>query len=231
MDSPKLIVVEDEVDLRDNLTEYLALEGVQVEAVGSAVEFYQLIANKRFDIAVIDLNLPDQGGLTLVEYLRQNATMGIVILTARSEVQQRIEGYQSGADLYFVKPVEMAELLAGITSLYQRLKLSDLNKADAKPDRPWSFVRSRWELAAPDGAHISLSAREGHLLEVLTEVIGEPVSREVLLEKLGYSQNSYGSRALDALIRRLRRKIAQNSRENAPIQTVHGMGYLFLERS
>lgn len=116
----RVIIVEDDRDLRESLVEYLSLDGHDVTGVGSALEFYQALASSTFMIAVMDIGLPDQCGYVMAEFVRRNTPMGIIILTARSSIEDRVNGYRAGGDLYLVKPVDCRELSAAITSLAER---------------------------------------------------------------------------------------------------------------
>ena len=111
MSDVNVILVEDDIDLRDSLVEMLELSGFYTEGVGSAQEFYQALNTVRYDVAVIDLGLPDQSGLKVVEFLRDKTNMGIIILTARTSLNDRILGYDCGADHFFSKPVDTSNSL------------------------------------------------------------------------------------------------------------------------
>jgi len=117
-----VVLVEDDEDLRDSVVEWLELAGMQVSAVGSAAEFYQVLPKRDFQVAVIDVGLPDQSGHVLAQYLRANTGTAVIMLTARSTIDDKIKGYDSGADLYLVKPVDCRELSAAIVSIAQRVR-------------------------------------------------------------------------------------------------------------
>ena len=103
-DKPEILLVEDDLELREALTEALAIHGFSVAAAGSGLEFYQLLKRRVFAVALIDLGLPDLDGFDLVAYLRQNTTMKIIIITSQDDLEARVKGYQAGADLYLTKP-------------------------------------------------------------------------------------------------------------------------------
>ena len=115
-----IIIVDDDADLLESMTRYIEDDGFYVIVVGCARDFYRYLANEPFAVAVIDIGLPDQSGYELTDYVRRNTDIRIIILTARSEIQERVKGYDSGADLYLVKPVNMEELMAAIASLAKR---------------------------------------------------------------------------------------------------------------
>ena len=230
MSAHRVILVEDDTDLRESLIEGLTLLGTDVTGVGSAMEFYRTLAGQRFDVAVVDLGLPDEDGYEVVAHLRRETRMGVIILTAREALQDRVRGYDSGADLYFVKPVEIRELNAAVTSLVGRLGLGEeqaaASPAEADPNA-WSYVAVDWGLTAPTGEAVRLTPKEKDLMELLLDRPGETVSRLDILDRLGYQADISGNRALDALVRRLRNKVRETAHAELPIRTVHAVGYVF----
>ncbi|NVN90481.1 MAG: response regulator transcription factor [Desulfuromonadales bacterium] len=223
----KVLVVEDDQDLRESVVEYLNLAGLTASGVGSAAECYHTLNSGDWCVAVVDIGLPDQSGYVLVEYIRANTAMRVIILTARDAIDDRVKGYDSGADIYLVKPVDCRELTAAIISLAQR----QLAKTDPPPTlhqpESWSLVRSDWALFAPGGINIALTAKELQFLQLLTTSPGKPVDRDTLLSKLYLRHDEYTSRSLDSLVRRLRAKIMTATGYTAPIKTAHAVGYCF----
>lgn len=170
------------------------------------------------DLAVLDLGLPDGAGLSVIEGLRNGGRRGVVVMTARGQVQDRINGYTMGADNYLIKPVDMHELVAVLMVLYQRL-----------PPRHnlWWLDVLAWELLAPGGQSIRLTRSEISVMKILAEAPGQPAERSEIARGLGLRPSDYDPRRLEILIRRLRRKIFDSIGAEAPIETVHGVGYVF----
>jgi DNA-binding response OmpR family regulator len=222
----RVILVEDDQDLRESLVEYLDLAGHLVEGVGSGLEFYRNLAQHTFDIAVVDLGLPDQDGFVLVEYARKNSEMGLIILTARDAVEDRVSGYGAGADIYLVKPIDGRELAAAIASLAARRRESPAVPM-APPSGVWQLNLGAWTLTAPTGVAITLTDKELQLMAQLAECPGRPVTRENLLLYLYASQDEAAGRALESLVRRLRAKITGVTGAASPIKTSHAVGYAF----
>ncbi len=222
----KVLIVEDDQDLRESVVEYLAMAGFQTESVRNAAEFYQAVSVGSWSVVVVDIGLPDQTGYVLVEYLRSNTGMKVIILTARDAIEDRVKGYDSGADLYLVKPVDCRELAAAITSLAQRqvnkIDPLTLNIADA-----WTLTRKSWALVAPDGSEISLTGKEVQFLELLASSPGKTIPRETILVRLYQRYDEHTSRALDSLVRRLRAKSVASIGTPVPIKTLHSVGYCF----
>lgn len=222
----KVIIVEDDRDLRESIVECLDLSGLETTGVSSGLEFYQAIAETSFNITVFDVGLPDQSGYVLAEYARQKTSMGIIIMTARGEAEDRLHGYSCGADLYLVKPVDCRELAAAIRNLHARI-ISPLKIAPPLPADVWFLEKSTWRLVSPDKGNITLTAKEMQFISCLAAASGSTVSRESLLEKLGYGDDEYANRAMDSLVRRLRRKLEEHTPAPSPLKTVHTMGYCF----
>lgn len=219
----RIILVEDNKALRDSVAEYLTLVGYDVTAVESGLAFYHALAEQSFCVAVIDLGLPDISGLQLVEYIRNNTRMRCIILTARDLVDDRIAGYDSGADLYMVKPVDCRELASALTRMVQR---SSTRCDDSNCGGQWRLNRQNATLVTPSCAIIPLTARELDFLLCLGASSDETVPRADILAALDYVNDEFSNRALESLIRRLRRKI-EGVFGSSPILTRHGVGYSF----
>ncbi|NTU98247.1 MAG: response regulator transcription factor [Chlorobiaceae bacterium] len=230
----RVIVVEDDSDFCDSMVEYLKLSGLEAVGVESALEFYKNISGQHYDIVVLDIGLPDQNGIVLAEYIRNNTRMRIIMLTAQSSLESKINAYRAGADLYLVKPVDFSELSASIFSILGRLgndqqqEKEVVKKTESSETREtkWTLLRSGQSLFAPEGEEISLTAKEYDLIECLARTPGDVVVRQGLLDALDYENNEYGNRALDALVHRLRMK-NRNLGCRIPMKTSHGTGYCF----
>lgn len=222
-DSQRIILVEDDRVLRNSVAEYLTIVGFNVTAVESGLTFYHALAEQSFSVAIIDLGLPDINGLQLVEYLRNNTSMRCIILTARDQIDDRVAGYDSGADLYMVKPVDCRELASALSRMVQRTSTkTDLIESPGQ----WRINRQNATLVTPSCVIVSLTAREMDFLLCLTESTEETVPRTTILDVLGYTNDESSNRALESLIRRLRRKI-ESAFGSSPILTRHGVGYSF----
>lgn len=221
----KVLLVEDDKDLRDSVLEWLELDGMQITAVGNAAEFYQALAKSSFQVAVIDVGLPDQDGYVLAKYVRTNTSMGVIILTARSAIEDKLKGYHSGADFYLVKPVDCRELSAVIVSIALRVQKPGAEVAEVQ-DR-WTISVTQWELRFAQDKQIALSLKELMFLELLASKPGLPVQKRTILTKLYQRDDYHSSRSLDSLVRRLRAKVVSQTGVDIPIRTVHSVGYCF----
>ena len=224
MEQTRIILVEDDTDLRESLREALAIHGYPVIGVGTGLAFYREVGRREFDVAIIDLGLPDVDGYELVEFTRRNSSAGVIVVTARGEVTERVKGYVSGADLYLTKPVEVTELAAAIASIAARRRAA---VATGKVDG-WRLTQDSWRLIAPDGGECQLSRREFQLLAALADSSGQPVSRDTLYKRVyGSDDDGVASSTLDSLVSRLRSRYRDQHGRQLPLQTVAGSGYRF----
>lgn len=233
LENTNVLIVEDDTDLRESITEYLRLSGYRVTGVGIGKALYRAIDEETYHVAVIDLSLPDQSGLVLVDYLHRNTDMGIIILTATDTEESQLAGYQSGADLYLIKPISSSVLESAIARLVKRLNAKENAPVRHEPEHEadcWTLHKDKWLLIPPYGQSISLTAME---LRFLTKLATHPdnlATRSELLQEFYDRTDEYTGRALDALVRRLRNKLSkQQDVSSSPIKTVYGEGYCFTE--
>jgi DNA-binding response OmpR family regulator len=221
----RVVIIEDDLDLRETVSRYLRLAGMTVSGVGSVLEFYEAVDIRNYDVAVVDLNLPDQSGFTLTGFLRRTTNLGIIIFTAQESITDRVKGYGAGADLYLVKPVDFQELAAAIVSLSQRRR-ERIAPVPASPPTAWTLDRSSWNLVSPYEVGITLTRQERLLIRALVEADGQAVDRNALFAVLGYAGEQAGP-SMNALVRRLRSKIEAATGRSAPIETSYNHGYSF----
>ena len=221
-------IIEDDKVLRESLVECLQLNDFEAMGVDSALEFYKLITDNTPTVAVVDVGLPDQNGFILADYIRRNTSMGIIMLTARGAMEDRIKGYDSGADVYLVKPIKCAELAAAVKSVAARRE--EQSTVPQCGDTPcWTLSLRSYELTPPDGEAMRLTEKEATFLRLLTEAHENRCERNDLLDGLDYQQDEYGDRALNSLVLRLRKKIEAVINEESPIRTAHGVGFFLSE--
>lgn len=230
----RVIVVDGDRDLRDDLVSYLSLQGYTVTGVGSAADFYQMLFSaERCDLAIIDIGLPDQSGFVLAEYVRKNTDAWIIVLHSGATVEERLAGYESGADMSLAKPVDVRELAALIANMFDRIEASRPHQVkQPTPQEPvagdesgsWRLLRNEWSLLTPHGDVIALTAKEFDFLLSLVLQSTAIVTRQYILKILGYQSNEQGNRALESLIYRLRRK-TESFGFGFPIKTYRGVGY------
>jgi len=210
----KVLVIEDEPHLNADLVFYLNAVGMQTDGAASAAEMRNQLQHNRYDVLVLDLGLPDADGLELATELSAEAQQGLVILTARGRLEERLAGWQTGAHVYLVKPVPLAEVAAVINAVFQRLHPDTMA---VHQQTAWRFSLQHRELHTPQGIVISLTHRESLLLMAFIQDAKHYVSRNFLM-----AQDTGTS--LDSLVYRLRRKLRNHS---DPIRTIYGEGYKF----
>lgn len=224
----RVILVEDDQDLADSIQQFLTLSGFAVTTVGSGLEYYQAIAANVFDVAVIDIQLPDQSGLVLAEYTHNNTQLAIIIITASDTIEMRVKSYGKGSDLFLSKPVDCLELEAAIKNLVaRRHELSRENVGKHSESKAWMLERNSRSLTSPKGASVTLTAKEFTLLEQFVGKQGSSISRDHLLSRLYPRNDQYTSKSLDTLVSRTRTKLATISSPPSPLLSVYGIGYSF----
>ena len=225
-----VVVVEDDPDLCGSILRYLSLVGMTVKRAGSGAELDAVLAGFTPDLLVLDVNLPGEDGFSIAARLRATSKFGIVMLTARGQLDDRVLGLTAGADAYLVKPVQFRELEAVIHSLARRLhEAQPEEKTDPREDghRAWSFDAANWALLTPNGCQVSLTNAEYRVLQTLTAEPGASVAREDIATALGKTVGGYDDRSIDAVMARLRRKVQVATGENLPIRAVRSVGYVF----
>jgi len=224
-DTPHLLVVDDDPRLRELLRRFLEREGFRVTAAGCAAEARQLLRAMQFDLIVLDVMLPGESGLELTEAIRRDRDVPVVLLTARGAPEDRIAGFERGADDYLAKPFEPRELALRIRTILRRLAAPPAQPQAAGPVRlgDATFDPARGVLTR-NGEPVRLTSGEAALLGALAARAGETLSREDLAAALGLHEQ--GERAIDVQVTRLRRKIEPDPREPAFLQTVRGRGYV-----
>lgn len=216
-----LLVVDDDDRIRELLKKYLSKAGFRVSTAPSAAEARQLMEMLAFDLLVLDVMMPGEDGFTLTRTLREQNDLPIILLTAKGEPNERIEGLKTGADDYLTKPFEPEELVLRIESILRRLGMK--GRQSEVTFGPWHFDLERLVLHK-NGERVRMTSGEEALLTLLAKRAGSPVSRHALSEKI-----SAGSeRAVDVQMTRLRRKIENNPAEPTFLLTVRGLGYRLL---
>ncbi len=220
----RILLIEDEKKIAELVKAYLEKEGFEVTAALTGKEAVSVLTNK-FDLIILDLMLPDMDGEDICRSIRKDSDIPIIMLTAKSEEEDRIKGLGIGADDYVVKPFSPRELVARVKALLRRTKgpkqSVSFNKGDLVIDS------LRFEIKK-DGAPVVLTPTEFKLLQCLAEHPGQIFSRLQLVNIiLGYDFDGY-DRTIDAHIKNIRHKIEEDPREPSYIKTVYGVGYRFI---
>lgn len=221
MDQLRVLLVDDEEDFRIPISRLLGKAGMVVEGIGSAEQMETVLESFLPDVIVLDVNLPGESGFDILENLHERTQASVIMLTARGDIQDRLEGLGHGADYYLSKPVDTRELIMIIQNVCVRAR---------KPDEPdqtdWCFDRAEWTLVSPDGETCHLSAQERALITTLLARPGRTVGRDELMIALGKPNLGIQDRTLDITISRLRKKF-NASKHRLPIRSARGVGYVF----
>ena len=230
-DGPHILVVDDDREIRDLLARFLRKHGFRVETASDGKEMFKALAVGRFDLAVLDLMLPGEDGLSLCRRVRSGSDLPIVMLTAIGEDTDRIVGLEMGADDYLAKPFNPRELLARIRAVLRRApEMRQQPEADRSRTfefQGWVLDAGRRSLHAPDGVLVDLTAGEFDLLLALVEHPGRVLNRDQLLDLTRGREAGPFDRSVDVQVSRLRRKIEEDPKQPALIKTVRGGGYAF----
>lgn len=216
----KILVVEDNDALREAMLAFLQQQGHYVRGVPMAEDIDDVTGGFVPNVYVIDLNLPDEDGLSLTRRLRAaHPNVGIVITTARAQIGDKVIGYESGADLYLTKPVDSRELMAGITALGKRLRI--LNH----PQHAFSLDLERMQLSGPTGT-AELTASDMLVLSALARAPGKKLERWQISEIVGGSHTEpTPASTLEMRITRLRKKLSAVGAPSPQIKALHKVGY------
>lgn len=230
----RLLVVDDDAEIRDLLAEQLTKAGYRVATAGNGTQMRAALAREPVDLIVLDLNLPGEDGLTLCRNLRADpgplSRTPVVMLTARGEPIDRILGLEMGADDYLPKPFEPRELLARIRSVLRRTEALPANLDAARVKRAkfagWTLDMEHRHLIAADGRVVMLSGTDFRLLKVFALHANRVLTREQLAAMAGGRQIDPMDRAIDLQVSRLRQKLGDDPRTSGLIKTVRNGGYV-----
>ena len=229
----RILVVDDDLRLRDLLNRYLTEQGFAVRTVSDATEMNRQLARERYDLMVLDLMLPGEDGLAICRRLRgSNESIPIIMLTAKGDEVDRIVGLEVGADDYLPKPFSPRELVARIQAVLRRRPAAAPPGAPAAAAQSAEFGPFRLDLATRtlmrDGEEVPLTTGEFALLKVLVQHPRVPLSRDKLMELARGREFGALDRSIDVQVSRLRKLVESDPAKPAYIQTVWGFGYVFI---
>jgi two-component system response regulator PhoP len=210
--SPVIYLVDDDAEFRDEILLGLSNVGLKAEGFPDALSLYRAFAVTPADVVLIDIMLEGEDGLSIARHLRNLRSVGIIMVTARGSLADRVSGLETGADAYLVKPIEVRELAATITSVSERLAW----RATQSSGRPqWALV---------EGHRLRLTASERGFLQCLLSHQGNTVERDSIVEALGGDFITPGH--LNTIVSRLRKR-ASKSGMALPLHAVRGKGFSF----
>ena len=237
----RLIVVDDEVDLRNTIAEYLGKQGFVVHAAADGRELDALLANDLPDLLILDVNMPGEDGLAIARRVRARSAVPILMLSAADDIVDRVAGLEIGADDYLTKPFNPRELLARVRAILRRagLRAAEVPAEDREPEPPvdpGSRVRfghmfldlHAHRLVASDGTEMPLTTTEFDLLAAFARHPNRVLSREQLLDLAHSRPDDVFDRSIDIRIARIRQKVEPDPAKPQMIKTVRGAGYMFV---
>lgn len=224
-----ILVVEDDPVGRQMLSMYLRKENHRVSEAENGEQMRAVFAGGDVDVVMLDINLPDEDGLSLLRELRRQSEVGVIMVTSRSEDVDRIVALELGADDYVVKPYNMRELLPRTKNLARRVVAARAVRQDEplKTFAGWTVDIPHWTLTTPDGEPMRLTRAEFELLAAFITNRGQVLTRDQLMDHVSRRGYDALDRTIDVLVRRLRRKIEPDPARPRFIITVHGLGYVF----
>jgi DNA-binding response OmpR family regulator len=225
--SSRILLAEDAPDVQMIVGDLLRGQGHEVVASGDGSEALRVAGEQRFDIMILDVMLPGKSGFEICRAVRElGFDGGILMLTARAQVDDRVEGLSTGADDYLIKPFDSKELLARVSALLRRL-----GKTPLTPVLRYEFgdvsVDFEHKKVSRAGEPLNLAAKEFLLLRQLIDHRGQVLSRERLLSRVWHDQPFIGPRTVDVHVSWLRQKLEGNPQDPRYIVTVRGEGYCF----
>ncbi|MDC9589125.1 two-component system response regulator OmpR [Xenorhabdus sp. XENO-10] len=231
-ESYKILVVDDDMRLRALLERYLSEQGFQVRSAANAEQMDRLLTRESIQLIVLDLMLPGEDGLSICRRLRsQHNSIPIIMVSAKGEEVDRIVGLEIGADDYLAKPFNPRELLARMRAVLRR-QTHELPGAPASDDAVINFGKFKLDLGTREMFHqdelLPLTSGEFSVLKVLVSHPREPLSRDKLMSLARGREYGAMERSIDVQVSRLRRLIEEDPAHPRYIQTVWGLGYVFV---
>jgi two-component system phosphate regulon response regulator OmpR len=222
-----LLIVDDDERIRMLLQKFLMRHGFLVTAARDAQHARRILSGLYFDMLILDVMMPGEDGISLCKSIRETSQTPIMLLTAKGETDNRIEGLEAGADDYLPKPFEPKELLLRINAVLRRMPETPAEESVPKILHlgPIRYDMDRGEMWQGEDL-VRLTATEMQLMKIFSAKTGEPLSRAKLVEDLGRDRGQAQERAVDVQITRLRRKIETNPKQPRYLQTVRGAGYM-----
>lgn len=227
MDEPHLLIVDDDERIRGLLQKFLIRSGFLVSTARDAAHARRVLGGLAFDLIVLDIMMPGEDGVTLCRSLRETINTPIMLLTAKGETEDRINGLEAGADDYLAKPFEPKELLLRINAILRRVPATE-PAMQAPKVMHLGLLRydiERGELWRGEDL-VRLTATENQLMRIFSAGTNNAVSRASMVEQLGRSGGQAQERAVDVQITRLRRKLEADPKQPRYLQTVRGAGYM-----
>ncbi|MBF0611396.1 MAG: response regulator [Magnetococcales bacterium] len=230
-ESPCILVVEDNREIRELVVRYLEEHGVRAVGVAEGRAMWQTLERQKVELVVLDVMLPGEDGFVLCRKLRETTRLPVIMLTALGDYTDRVVGLEMGADDYITKPFDARELLARIRAVLRRCQGAENQPSPRRKNKAtfanWTLQMGRRELVGEDGLVEPLSSGEFDLLLAFLHHPDQVLSRERLLDLAHGKSAELYDRSIDTQVMRLRRKIEEDHKDPKLIKTVWGGGYMF----
>jgi len=241
-ETQRVLVVDDDADVRELLRDYLSEQGYEVQDVGSAAAAREALDAQVPDVALLDVGLAGEDGLSLARYIREHFDIGIIMISGAGETLDRIIGLEVGADDYVSKPFDPRELRARLKSVLRRYQRNGEEAPETGAEKAAATTRrmrigacvldlDTRQLFDPAGAETPLTSMEFDLLKVFIDRPNRPLSRDQLLTLTQNRDWDPFDRSIDIRIARLRRKIEPDVEQPRVIRTLRGVGYMYVPGS
>ena len=237
MSVPKILIVEDDIDMQEMMVSFMQKNGFMVIAANNADELTEKLKSQRVDLILLDVMLGDENGISICREIRQTNNIPIIIVSALSADQDRLSGFEVGADDYIVKPFNPQILLAKVKAILKRgTKIASLayrRNTNIYHFNDWIYNGKKDIVISPKGFQISLSKKETKILKVFLTNSHITLTREEIANSIDDNRkedetlNLAESRAIDVLVGRLRSKIEIDTKNPSLIKTERGIGYIF----
>ncbi|MGU5716782.1 response regulator [Aeromonas taiwanensis] len=229
----KILLVDDDLELTQLLTEILTLEGFQVTVAEDGEEGLQRLGEQSFDLVLLDVMMPRLNGFAMLTRLRKTHDTPVLMLTARGDSQDRVNGLEAGADDYLAKPFDDRELLARVRAILRRTQGSQPQRGGSSDEVRFMdlVLQPGLQQARCDGQLLELTATEFGLLECLLRNPGQIVSKNLLSEQVLGKKLEPFDRSIDMHLSNLRKKLPERTDGQPRFKTVRGRGYLWLEQA
>tara|TARA_B000000557_G_scaffold106414_1_gene86150 strand:- start:1138 stop:1878 length:741 start_codon:yes stop_codon:yes gene_type:complete len=237
MSVPKILIVEDDLDMQEMMISFMQKNGFMVIAANNSDELTKKLKSQRVDLILLDVMLGNENGISICREIRETNNIPIIIISALSDDQNRLSGFEVGADDYIVKPFNPQILLAKVKAILKRgTKIASLayrRNTNIYHFNNWIFNGKKDILISPDEVQISLSKKETKILKVFLTNSHITLTREEIANSIDDSRkedetlNLAESRAIDVLVGRLRSKIETDTKNPSLIKTERGIGYIF----
>lgn len=227
-DLPHVAILDDEPEIRRMLAEALTEAGFRTTTFARATEFEAALKRTTPDVCLVDLGLPDRDGLVLVHRLALESGATIIIVSGRSQVQDRVMGLELGADDYVIKPFDPAEIVARVRARLRKPRMTSERTSQTARFEGWTAFFDSYTLISASGESIPFSTAEGQVLRLFLESPRRLITRAQMQETLGGAAGESFDRAMDVRISRLRTKLGEDPKNPLLIKTIYGAGYIFL---